>query len=66
MSGVECAKRILTYVLSNSETLLYPFQAVASVEDDRRQENVEEHFRVKGHLSDIQKTGSCYSSGGVN
>lgn len=36
------------------EMLQYPFQAVASVEDDWWQENIEEHFRVKGHLSHKQ------------
>lgn len=41
------------------ETLLYPFQAVASVEDDGWEENIEEHFWVKGHLSHKQQTGSC-------
>lgn len=29
---------------------LYPFQTVTSVEDDGRQQNVEKHFWIKGHL----------------
>jgi len=43
---------------TDTKILLYPFQTVASVEDDRWQENIEEHFRVKGHLSQTQ-TESC-------
>lgn len=37
--------------LFKCESLLYPFQAVAGVEDDRREQNIEEDLRVKGHLS---------------
>lgn len=44
---------------TTAETLLYPFQAVASVEDDGWEENIEENFWVKGHLSHKQQTGSC-------
>lgn len=46
----------MTVTISVPEIILYPFQAVAGVEDDRWEENIEEHFRVKGHLSHIQKT----------
>lgn len=33
----------------------YPLQTVAGMEDDRGQEDVEEHLRVKGHLRKEEK-----------
>lgn len=39
---------------------MYPFQAVTSVEDDGREQNVEEDFGIKGHLRHTKKwMGLC-------
>lgn len=39
---------------------MYPFQAVTSVEDDGREQNVEEDFGIKGHLRHKKKwIGLC-------
>lgn len=35
--------------------LSYPFQTVTSMENDGRQQNVEKHFWIKGHLQTVVK-----------
>lgn len=58
IKGKNGSQRVYPAVASElvqCESLAYPLQAVASVEDDGRQENIEEDFGVKGHLSHKEK-----------
>lgn len=52
---VQALGSVKKHYFCECESILHPFQAVASVEDDGRQENIEEDLRVKGHLSHTQK-----------
>lgn len=45
----------VTSVTNQEPFFSYPFQTVTCVEDDWREQNVEEDLGVKGHLSHRQK-----------